>query len=80
MEGGEGGRPNGIGSKPDGNLSRNPAIAITAVNEMTRDSDGDAVRCDFASELAILHAIYDTIRPLELGGARLQGRREEASK
>lgn len=80
MEGGEGGRPNGTGSKPDGNLSRNPAIVITAVNEMTRDSDGDSVRCDFASELAILPAIYDRIRPLELGGARLQGRREEASK
>lgn len=61
--------------------SPNPAMAITAVNELTRDSDGgDAVRCDLASELAILHAIYDTMRPLELGGAGFQGRREEASK
>lgn len=38
---------NQMGTSPD------PAIAITmrAANEMTRESDGDAVRCDFASRL-----------------------------
>lgn len=52
MRGARGGGRTGSDRNQMG-TSQDPAIAITmrAANEITRESDGDAVRCDFASRL-----------------------------